>query len=212
MQEARIEPRLSAGRLLGVTFGAAIVATVVVFGAVLPAEFGKDPTGFGRLSGLSRLAAPQGQVAPRPSAAAAGVGLTRFEVGPPHNDTLDISLAAADTDPAGAELEYKVAMQAGAALVYTWTVEGLSNAAEFYYDLHSEGEGTPEPRVVEYRQATGSASSGSLTAPFDGIHGWYFQNQSDRPVVVHLRISGFYELIPPGRPGNLAGVMPGTRK
>jgi hypothetical protein len=36
-------------------------------------------------------------------------------------------------------------------------------------------------------------------APFDGIHGWYFQNQSDKKVVVHLKLSGFYELDPAGR-------------
>jgi hypothetical protein len=29
-------------------------------------------------------------------------------------------------------------------------------------------------------------------APFDGIHGWYFQNQSDKKVVVHLKLSGFF--------------------
>jgi hypothetical protein len=31
-----------------------------------------------------------------------------------------------------------------------------------------------------------------LTAPFDGVHGWYLQNQSDHPVVVRLQLAGFY--------------------
>lgn len=30
--------------------------------------------------------------------------------------------------------------------------------------------------------------------PFDGIHGWYLQNQLALPVVVHLKLSGFYTL------------------
>jgi len=33
-------------------------------------------------------------------------------------------------------------------------------------------------------------------------HGWYFQNQSDKKVTVHLKLSGFYEMIPPGEYGN----------
>ena len=61
-------------------------------------------------------------------------------------------------------------------------------------------------KVVEYRQATGVQSNGVLIAPMPGVHGWYLQNQSIKPVVVHLKLSGFYELVPPGEYGNLAGI------
>jgi hypothetical protein len=61
---------------------------------------------------------------------------------------------------------------------------------------------------MEYRQATGLNSNGALVAPFEGVHGWYFQNQSDKPLVVHLKLSGFYELIPPGEYGNEAKIEP----
>jgi hypothetical protein len=60
--------------------------------------------------------------------------------------------------------------------------------------------------VATYKKATGTSQNGALTAPFDGIHGWYFQNQSINPVVVRVKISGFYELIPPGEAGNEAKV------
>jgi hypothetical protein len=36
----------------------------------------------------------------------------------------------------------------------------------------------------------------------------YFQNQCLKPVTVHLRLSGFYELVPTGENGNLAGIEP----
>jgi hypothetical protein len=50
-------------------------------------------------------------------------------------------------------------------------------------------------------------------APFEGIHGWYFQNQSDKALTVHLKLSGFYDLIPPGEYGNEAKIEPqGDRK
>lgn len=208
MREA-VVPRLSARTLLGVALGCASLATAVVLCAVLPAESGRDPTGFGRWSGLSRLAAPARRAVPPPAAVGAMESVSaRFEGRALRSDTLDIPLASSDLNPAAAELEYKVAMKAGAALVYSWTVEGLPGADEFYYDFHSETDGGPDPRVEEYRQATGSASGGSLVAPFDGIHGWYFQNQSSRPVRMHLQISGFYQLIPPGQPGNLGGAVP----
>ena len=48
---------------------------------------------------------------------------------------------------------------------------------------------------------------GAQTAPFDGIQGWQFSNSSERPVVVRLRLAGFYDLVPAGQPGNEAGIV-----
>jgi hypothetical protein len=45
-----------------------------------------------------------------------------------------------------------------------------------------------------------------IVAPFEGVFGWYLQNQSEKPVVVHLKISGFYDLVPAGEYGNDAGI------
>ena len=50
--------------------------------------------------------------------------------------------------------------------------------------------------LVFYRKGTGGTENGSLIAPFDGIHGWYLKNDTDRPVVVRLTLAGFYEVIP----------------
>ena len=61
--------------------------------------------------------------------------------------------------------------------------------------------------VSTYRQAFGLKQQGALTAPFDGIQGWQFSNSSEKPVVVRLRLAGFYELIPSGQPGNEAGIV-----
>ena len=58
--------------------------------------------------------------------------------------------------------------------------------------------------MAEYRKAAGTADNGVLVAPFAGIHGWYFQNQSVGAVKVKLRLAGFYTLIPAGEPGNEA--------
>jgi hypothetical protein len=50
--------------------------------------------------------------------------------------------------------------------------------------------------LMFYEKASGSKASGSLIAPWQGIHGWFWQNKSEAPVVVRLRMAGFYELIP----------------
>ena len=43
-------------------------------------------------------------------------------------------------------------------------------------------------------RSDGSAWSdqGTLTADFDGLHGWYWQNAGDQPVTVTLRTDGDY--------------------
>lgn len=59
--------------------------------------------------------------------------------------------------------------------------------------------------MAYYHKMSGTADNGTLIAPFEGRHGWFFQNSAEKPVKVRLRIAGFYTLIPPGEPGNEAG-------
>ncbi|MEP7245785.1 MAG: hypothetical protein ABI885_19215, partial [Gammaproteobacteria bacterium] len=189
---------------------ALLVATVIVVCFVLPAEFRIDPTGIGRRSGVIQLAGPKKLTAAEAAAvstvpAVAGGAAARYYEGGYRSDFVDIPLKVAGTGEGGDELEYKVHMKPGATLAYSWSVAGLANPDEFYYDFHGEASAkTPgsEPTVVEYRQATGTQSHGTLVAPFDGIFGWYLQNQSEKPLVVRLKISGFYDLVPPGGYGN----------
>lgn len=194
------ESPLTPGRIGAITAGAFAAAGVAVGLFVLPAEYGVDPTGFGALTGLTRLAGP----------AAGTTSAVAFYATPFRSDAIDIPLRSPDTGRRGSDLEYKVRMKAGDTLVYSWTVSGLSDPEEFYFDFHGEspeGPGRAEPLVVEYHQGTGAESHGMLVAPIDGVHGWYLQNQSGAPVVVRLRLSGFYEIIPPGEIGNEAGLV-----
>ena len=45
-----------------------------------------------------------------------------------------------------------------------------------------------------YKTDSAAEGQGSLAAPFDGIHGWYFNNESDNDIVLDIEIVGFYEL------------------
>jgi hypothetical protein len=206
MTEERKTPTLPKSRLLGIAAAAAIGASAIFVLFVLPAEFHRDPTGFGKYTGLDRLAGPEVITV---SAAPAGPNATtRFYETRFRSDTLDIALPPDN----GNELEYKVKMRPGDTLTYSWDVTGDEAHPEwFYYDFHGESRPNPpnaKATVIEYRQATGLKSNGALVAPFEGIHGWYFQNQSDKPLVVHLKLSGFYDLIPPGEYGNEAKIEP----
>jgi hypothetical protein len=209
---------LSTRSLLVSVVGAALAASALVVCFVLPAEYRIDPTGIGKLTGVMNLAPPRQvkaqDVAPATPAAGgtAGAGVAtvadRYYESGYRSDTVNIPLAT-ETGQGGSELEYKVRMKAGQTLVYSWTVAGIKNPEEFYFDFHGEGGGkvsAGESKVIEYRQITGTSSSGMLVAPFDGIFGWYLQNQSEASVTVNLNLGGFYQLIPPGEYGNEAGI------
>ena len=205
--EGQISRPVSGKRLALIVAGAAVVATAIVVLFILPAEFHRDPTGFGAATGIDRIAGPEIITV---DAAPAGPNQTaRYYASPYRTDTVEIMLSPEDD---GSELEYKVHMKAGDTLTYSWTVTGDEQHPEwFYYDFHGEQRPVPEgakPTVIEYRQATGLSSNGALVAPFEGIHGWYVQNQSDKPLTVHLKLSGFYELIPASEYGNERGVTP----
>lgn len=213
--EGQIDRPPSKGRLALITGGAFVVATLVTLGFILPAEFHLDPTGFGRATGLYKLGEPQPKTVTVPAGA---VSAAHEYPTPFRTDYVDIPLAAGGDEHRADELEYKVRMKGGDSLVYSWTVEGVPNAEEFYYDFHGE---TPAPpgsgqagTVVEYKQSTGTSQNGTLVAPIPGVHGWYLQNQSAKPVMVKLKLAGFYELVPIGEYGNESAIVankPGGR-
>lgn len=199
-------PPVGRRALLTTLAAASAIAAIVFVGVVLPAEFDRDPTGLGKLTGLTALA--KAKAAPPPVSADATALPARFYPTAFRADEIDIPLNTADAGKGGEELEYKVRMAKGATLVYALTVTGLDNPEEFYFDFHGERPGPSGPEVVEYLQATGLRSNGALVAPMDGIHGFFLQNSAAKPAVAHLRLSGFYTLVAPGQPGNEASIAP----
>ena len=70
------------------------------------------------------------------------------------------------------------------------------------YELHAEPDGAPRGYAQSYEKGTAtSQASGTLTAPFSGIHGWYWENTSDQEIMVTLTAAGFYNLSHEFRPG-----------
>ena len=161
--------------------GAGLILAVFI----LPAEFGIDPTGLGNRMGLLELSTASAavQLADIPMAPPE---TARFYPSPVKSNVIEIPLGL------DGELEYKVRMKAGDTLVYSWSVDN----GTAYYDFHAESE--PDGADLRYKEEQDGASAehGSLVAPFDGIHGWYWLNLEDHPIVITLRVSGFYDLRP----------------
>lgn len=84
-------------------------------------------------------------------------------------------------------VEWKMNMPRGAQARYAWTVQGGS----VNYDMH----GTPASGGKETSYKSGRAvpkDEGTLTAAYDGSHGWFFRNRGNAPVSITLKTSGSY--------------------
>ncbi|MDP3491726.1 MAG: hypothetical protein Q8R82_01330 [Hyphomonadaceae bacterium] len=200
-------PLKVSGRTLALITGGGLVAGVlIVVGAIMPAEYNVDPLGLGKLSGIARLWAPDEIEVDTDTAS--GPLAPEYDTAP-RTDVIEIPLTDFLGGAKGSELEYKVAMKQGATLIYEWEAVGAAKADDIGFDFH--GHTTPEPgkemTVASYKATRGIAQKGALTAPFDGIQGWQFSNFGDAPVVIRVKLTGFYELVPSGQEGNLAGIV-----
>ncbi len=108
-------------------------------------------------------------------------------------DEISFTLAPA-TDEEGAEMEYLVRMSPGQTLVYAWSADGDLEEGDFFADFHGHTPAGEGFMVMTYRDTTGAQGQGALVAPFEGTHGWFFQNRSTGPATVRLKLAGFYEL------------------
>jgi len=93
--------------------------------------------------------------------------------------------------PARGEIEYKVMLTKDVVLQYAWKTTG----AELFFDFHGDPKGDTTGYFKSYGTGTKSQASGSLIAPFEGKHGWYWKNNSNQPVQVTLDVKGVYQLI-----------------
>ena len=176
---------------IAVAAGAAIlVAGILLVTVVLPAEYAVDPLGTGARLGLLELGVVGQQVDALNTNAATSTttaGQSPIIVAqdkPFARDTVDFVLAPREG------IEYKYRLEKGEVLLYSWKATAAVN-----FEFHAEPDGGPRgyAQTYEKKDATGAAS-GTLTAPFSGIHGWFWENTTDQPVTLTLQSSGFYNL------------------
>jgi hypothetical protein len=182
-RDVRIDMRQRLATAIGV---ALLVAGVLVVIAVLPAEFAVDPTGLGARLGLLDLGTVGREVAALETAKAGGAAQATLIV--PQEKAFNRETVAFPLAP-HASIEYKYRLAKGQALLYAWTA-----TAPVSYEFHAEPDGAPRGYAQSYEKSAGARQSGTLTAPFAGIHGWYWENTTDQPVTVTLSSAGFYTL------------------
>lgn len=191
----------SSRTLLRSTIIALAVAAALLVTVVLPAEYGVDATGIGRVLGLTemgqikrtlaleaaaedRALAEEDAAAEAAANASAPVAATPAsgDAGTPLTHATELSLAPNEGK------EIKLVMAKGATATFHWSASG----GVVNYDMH--GDSTNAPNSYHgYAKANGvRADSGSLTAAFDGSHGWFWRNRSGAPVTITLRTSGAY--------------------
>jgi hypothetical protein len=174
---------------IGVAAGSALlVAGLTLVAVVLPAEYALDPLGTGAKLGLLDLGVTGRQVEALSAAAATrGSNQTPTIVAQERSfkeETVVFTLAPREA------MEYKYRLDKGEALLYTWTASAPMN-----YELHAEPDGAPRGYAESYEKAQQQAgAAGTLTAPFSGIHGWYWENTGGQPATVTLKTAGFYNM------------------
>jgi hypothetical protein len=153
------------------------VAAVLLLTVVLPAEFGRDPLGTGKALGLLALydASTDDESAPAPSAP---VAATR-----PREYKIDMSVLEIGQ---GQAFEYKYRLERGAGMVYAWTATG-----PLKFEFHGEAD-DKTIAVESYEKSSGDYASGTLTAAFTGIHGWYWENAGDGKITITVTSAGFF--------------------
>lgn len=193
-------------QLLRSTIIAVVSAIVILFTIVLPAEYGVDPTGVGRVLGLAEMGEIKTQLAEE---AERDRALDQQQLAPPPMPASDersslvgrivanlfIASAAAQT-PArvdettivlapGEGAEIKLVMTEGAEVAFSWTVAG----GVVNFDLHGDGGG----KSTSYEKGRAvPGAEGTLKAAFTGNHGWFWRNRGRADVTVTLRTDGDY--------------------
>jgi hypothetical protein len=182
-------------RIAAAAGAALLVAGLVLVAFVLPAEFAVDPLGTGARFGLLDLGITGQQVEALESAAATGgareAAILAPQDKPFQHETVEFTVAP------GQFVEYKYRLDKGQALLYSWKATGPVNL-----DVHAEPDSGPRGYAQSYetKQAVTEAS-GTMIAPFSGIHGWYWQNTGTEDVTVTLTSSGYYSISHEFRPG-----------
>jgi hypothetical protein len=180
---------------------ALVAAAALLVLVVLPAQYGIDPTGAGRLLGLTQMHAT-----PRTVTIVDAVGgneRVREIPLPDFNEPVPLPNPAVHQDQPAAPVtrtlqvtlapkqktEIKAVLGAAKAMVYSWQVD----QGQVYVDFHGHDPAAGDEFWVRYKEQDGATGgNGSLVAPFSGEHGWFWQNFGTVPIVISLTVTGYF--------------------
>jgi hypothetical protein len=176
----------SKSAIIKATLIALAVALVILFTAVLPAEYGIDPLRTGAALGLLGISKAGDTAATAGRATPAQTGIYTAQPSTYKVDSEDIVLLPGE----GVEVKYH--MLKGAGMVYAWKATG-----NLQFEFHGEPDQKPRPDYFESYQLDNKLgqdhSYGSFNAPTTGIHGWFWENKGKKEVMIHLTAAGFFD-------------------
>jgi len=212
----------STAKLIRSTIIAAIVALVLLVTVVMPAEYALDPTGAGRLLGLTEMGEIKEQLAEE-AAAEEAVQMVAVQssadrmaqetaepvVAEPVQETTsapapDAELApeesASESAPAEPQWqdEVRVVLTPGEGTEFKLTMEEGA-VARFHWvseggPINYDTHGNGNGQSISYEKGRGvPQEEGELEAAFTGDHGWFFRNRNDNDITLVLRTSGDYD-------------------
>lgn len=176
---------IPSARTLAKASGAAlIIAVIVLVTVVLPAEYGIDPLGTGRATGISALSAPVLSPVPPPTGevlAPVQTGAVALYPGEYRFDSREIVLGPYEY------VEFKYHLAQDATMLFSWFADG-----DVLHDFHGDPDGAAADASQSYDNASRRRADGSFTAPFSGIHGWFWENPGGDTITIKLTTAGFY--------------------
>ncbi|EIU4991648.1 TPA: transmembrane anchor protein [Pseudomonas aeruginosa] len=197
-------------QLLRSTVIAVGVAAALLVTVVMPSEYAIDPTGAGRVLGLTQMGelkltlaeeaaadaaaqvavapvaqapAPAQQAAPEQVAVAPAAEPVAMPEPALKSDEITVTLKPGEAS------EIKLEMLDKAKVSYEWTTNGIP----VNHDTHGEPYNGPQGYYHSYSKAKQVKSDkGEFTAIFDGTHGWFWRNRSNSNVTITLKTKGEY--------------------
>jgi hypothetical protein len=192
----------SSKKLWRSTVLALVVAIALLVTVVLPSEYAIDPTGIGRMLGLTEMGEIKAQLAEEAALDAAMDAVNQAPAQTDDRGEVATSAATAPEAPVspagegwqdemqvvlapGQGAEIKLSMKAGERAEFSWVVQG----GTVNFDTHGDGGG----QSISYEKGRSVPSAnGVIEAAFDGNHGWFWRNRGNADVTVVVRARGQY--------------------
>ncbi len=193
----------SAKKLVKSTIIAAVSAAVVLVTVVMPAEYNIDPTGVGKVLGLTTMGEIKQSLAQESENGMGEVVSNTISSEVASDPNIQSSMPIGEAEkmlmPAiqkqqmtvelkpGQATEIKLAMPESASVNFKWTTSG----GGLNYDTHGDPVNAPKGFYHGYGKGRNETQqTGTLKAAFDGKHGWFWRNRTESPVSVTLEVEG----------------------
>jgi hypothetical protein len=191
----------STAKLVKSTIFAASTAFILLVGVVMPAEYGIDPTGLGKVTGLQKMGEIKMSLAQEAKSEKMSAGQETQPIAPVQETKLTAAMPAEVAGPANGVrrdemkvtlapnegTEIKVTLEKGKSVNYVW----WTNGGKANFDVHGDSKQL-DIDYHGYGKGSEQRKEGVIVAAFNGDHGWFWRNRTPETITVTLQTSGEY--------------------